>query len=148
MGYEMVGYVQIYNKKAKKWEMLDVKRAKEAKWEYITIWSCGRGFDYHDEMREISDAIDEAECKYIDEMTAPEFEESTQYFAVPLDTLEVRRMYWTYEAKPSNMHTGAEIKENADYYTDLIKGIKMLIQFAEKDYLPNYYFRYVFFESC
>ena len=154
MGYEMIGYVQIYNKAEKKWEMLDVKRAVKcaqgSKWEYISIWSCGRGYGYHDEMREIGDAINEAECKYVDAVTAPDFEdeEVTRYFAIPLDTLEVRRMYWTYEAKPSDMDTVEEIEENVKYYTELVKEIKMLAHFADKDYLPNYYFRYVFFESC
>ena len=41
-----------------------------------------------------------------------------------------------------------EIEENVNYYTELVKEIKMLAHFADKDYLPNYYFRYVFFESC
>lgn len=151
MGYEIVGYVQIYNRANKTWEMVDLKRYNKFrnKYEYVDIFSCGRT-DYHDYLLEKSYSLDDEDNDKANIATDEDWgveDNTVQFYGISLETIQNVVYKFKYDVKDKyEMMTREEIDDIIDFFSGLADDIRAIIRLAE-EFADDYDVRYVFMES-
>jgi len=151
MGYEIVGYVQIYNRTNKTWEMVDLKRYNKFrnKYEYVDIFSCGRT-DYHEYLLEKSYALDDEDNHKANVATDEDWgveDDTVQFYGISLETIQNVVYKFKYDVKDKyEMMTREEIDDIIDFFSGLANDIRAIIRLAE-EFVDDYDIRYVFMES-
>lgn len=151
MGYEIIGYVQTYNRVKKIWEIVNLKKYNvfRNKYEYVDICSCGRT-DYHEYLLEKSYTLDNEDNHKVNIAINEDLgieDDTVQFYGISLETIQNAVYKFKYDVKDKyEMMTREEIDDIIDFFSGLENDIRAIIRLAE-EFVDDYDVRYVFMES-
>lgn len=151
MGYEIIGYVQTYNRVKKTWEIINLKKYNvfRNKYEYVDICSCGRT-DYHEYLLEKSYTLDNEDNHKVNIAINEDLgieDDTVQFYGISLETIQNVIYKFKYDVKDKyEMMTREEIDDIIDFFSGLENDIRAIIRLAE-EFVDDYDVRYVFMES-